>query len=126
MLDTPIYIACRETGISRKLKDIASISNVKYKFLAKTYRLLVFELDLKIPVVNLTKCIAKVANKTNLSEKTKRKARSIMNNITTKNGIFSAGKDPMGLPATILYLSCLETGEKITQGNIANAGGSTD
>ena len=48
---------------------------------------------------------------------------SIMNNITTKNGIFSAGKDPMGLAATILYLSCLETGEKITQGNIANAGG---
>ena len=96
-MDASIYIACREIGISRKLKDIATISNVKYKFLAKTYRLLVFELDLKIPVVNLTKCIAKVANKTNLSEKTKRKAMSIMNDITTKNETFSAGKDPMGL-----------------------------
>ena len=48
---------------------------------------------------------------------------SIMNDITTKNETFSAGKDPMGLAATILYLSCLETGEKTTQGNIANAGG---
>ena len=36
---------------------------------------------------------------------------------------FQTGKDPMGLAATILYLSCTETGEKITQGNIANAGG---
>jgi transcription initiation factor TFIIB len=123
VLDAAIYIACREIGISRKLKEIATISNIKYKFLAKTYRNLVFELDLKIPVVDLMKCIVKVANKTNLSEKTKRKAMSIMNDITTKNEIFSAGKDPMGLAATILYLSCLETGEKITQGNIANAGG---
>jgi transcription initiation factor TFIIB len=125
VLDAAIYIACREIGISRKLKDIATISNVKYKFLAKTYRLLVFELDLKIPVVDLTKCIAKVANKTNLSEKTKRKAIDIMNDITTKNEIFSDGKDPMGLAATILYLSCIETGENITQDNIANAGGVT-
>ena len=125
VLDAAIYIACREIGISRKLKDIATISNVKYKFLAKTYRLLVFELDLKIPVVDLMKCIAKVANKTNLSEKTKRKAMSIMNDITTKNETFSAGKDPMGLAATILYLSCTKTGENITQDNIANAGGVT-
>src|SRR6478736_2077322 len=125
VLDAAIYIACREIGISRKLKDIATISNVKYKFLAKTYRLLVFELDLKIPVVDLTKCIAKVANKTNLSEKTKRKAIDIMNDITTKNEIFSDGKDPMGLAATILYLSCIKTGENITQDNIANAGGVT-
>jgi transcription initiation factor TFIIB len=71
------------------------------------------------------KCIAKVANKTNLSEKTKRKAMSIMNDITTKNETFSAGKDPMGLAATILYLSCTKTGENITQDNIANAGGVT-
>jgi len=123
VLDAAIYIACREIGISRKLKDIATISNVKYKFLAKTYRLLVFELDLKIPVVDLTKCIAKVANKTNLSEKTKRKAIDIMNDITTKNEIFSDGKDPMGLAATILYISCMETGEKIKQEYISNAAG---
>ena len=123
VLDASIYIACREIGISRTLKDIATISNVKYKFLTRTYRLLVFELDYKIPVVDLTKCIAKVANKTNLSEKTKRKAIDIMNDITTKNEIFSDGKDPMGLAATILYISCTETGEKIKQEYISNAAG---
>jgi transcription initiation factor TFIIB len=121
VLDAAVYIACREIGISRTLKDIATISDVKYKFLTRTYRLLVFELNLKIPVVDLMKCIAKVANKANLSEKTKRKAISIMNDITRKNELFSAGKDPMGLAATILYLSCLKTGENITQDNIANA-----
>ena len=41
------------------------------------------------------KCIVKVANKANLSEKTKRHAMSIMNDISNKE--ISAGKDPMGL-----------------------------
>ena len=43
---------------------------------------------------------------------------SIMNDVA-KNGI-SAGKDPMGLAATVLYLSSLKTGENITQHDISN------
>ncbi len=42
-----------------------------------------------------------------------------------KNGI-SAGKDPMGLAATVLYLSSLKTGENITQHDISNAAGITE
>ena len=38
----------------------------------------------------------------------------------TKKGI-SAGKNPMGLAATVLYLSSLKTGENITQHDISNA-----
>jgi transcription initiation factor TFIIB len=59
-------------GISRTLKDIAAYSNVKFKELAKSYRLLCLELDLKVPIIDPLKYIAKVANKANLSEKTKR------------------------------------------------------
>jgi transcription initiation factor TFIIB len=58
-----------------------------------------------------------------MSEKTKRKAIDIMNDITTKNKIFSDGKDPMGVAATILNISCTETGEKIKQEYISNAAG---
>ena len=32
----------------------------------------------------------------------------------------SAGKNPMSLGATVLYLACIKTGENITQDNIAN------
>jgi transcription initiation factor TFIIB len=124
VLSAAAYIACRETGISRTLSDIATISNIKRKELARTYRLLVFELDLKIPMVDPLKCIAKVANKANLSEKTKRRAINIMHKIT-KSGV-TAGKDPMGLAASVLYLSCLNTGEPISQMNIADASGVTE
>ena len=91
------YIACREIGIPRTLRDIASASNIKRKHLAKAYRLLLIELDLKVPLVDQMKCIAKVANIANLSEKTKRQAMSIMNEVRKDDILLSAGKNPMGL-----------------------------
>jgi transcription initiation factor TFIIB len=119
-----IYIACREIGTSRTLKDIASISNIKRKDIARTYRLLILELNYKIPMIDPVKCIVRVANKANLSEKTKRQAMDIMHSVTT-TGI-SAGKDPMGLAASVLYLSCLNMGESRTQSDIADAAGVTE
>ena len=37
-----------------------------------------------------------------------------------------AGKDPMGIAATVLYIACLYTGEKRTQTDIAQAAGVTE
>jgi transcription initiation factor TFIIB len=124
VLAASLYITCREMRISRTLKDIAAISNIKRKELARMYRLMFFKLDVKIPIVDPLKCIVKISNKIDLSEKTKRKAISIMNDVT-KKGI-SAGKDPMGIAATVLYLSCLKTGEHRSQIDIANAAGVTE
>jgi transcription initiation factor TFIIB len=124
VLAAAIYIACREMGISRTLKDIAAYSDVKLKEVAKSYRLLCIELDLKVPIVDPMKYIAKVANKANLSEKTKRQAAEIMKNITKRE--ISAGKNPMGLAASVLYMSSLKTGENITQGHLSDAAGVTE
>jgi transcription initiation factor TFIIB len=46
-------------------------------------------------------------------------------NIVTEIEI-SAGKDPMGLAATVIYASCLRTGEIKTQKEIASAADITD
>jgi transcription initiation factor TFIIB len=124
VLAAAIYIACREMGISRTLKDIATYSNIKLKEVAKSYRLLCLELDLKIPIVDPIKYIAKVANKANLSEKTKRQAAEIMDNVTKKE--LSVGKNPMGLAASVLYISSMKTGENITQSDLSNAAGVTE
>jgi transcription initiation factor TFIIB len=119
-----VHIACREMSTTRTLKDIAAASNLKRKQLAKAYTLLYIELDIKVPLANLTKCIAKVANKANLSEKTKRQAIRMMDEIYETQ--ISAGKNPMSLAATILYLSCLKTGENKTQFEMAEAAGVTE
>jgi transcription initiation factor TFIIB len=124
VLAAAIYIACREMGAPRTLKDIATACNVKRKELSKDYRMLHSRLDLKVPQLEPMKCIAKVANMAKLGERTKRQAAEIMSNVTKKE--ISAGKDPMGLAASILYLSSIKTGEIITQSDIARAAGVTE
>src|ERR671930_748339 len=78
VLAAAIYIACREMGISKTLKDIVAVSNIRLKKISKTYRKLLVELDYKVPVSDPMKCISRVANNTNLSERTKRKALEIL------------------------------------------------
>lgn len=87
VLDAALYIACRELGIPIPSKDIAGANNIKRKSLAKSYRLLISEIDIKIPIVDPTKCIVKVANKANLNEKTKRNAIDIMYQLNKKRNI---------------------------------------
>jgi transcription initiation factor TFIIB len=124
VLATAVYIVYRELGISKTMKDISAASNVKRKNIARTYRQLMLELDYKVPNTDPTKCIAKVANKANLTEKTKRQALNIMEKVTENE--ISAGKDPMGMAATVLYISCIKTGENISQKDISHAAGITD
>jgi transcription initiation factor TFIIB len=119
-----IYAGCREMETPWTLKDIAAASNVKRKDIARNYRMLLFELNLKVPNADPIKCIIKVANRANLTENTKRQAIAIMKDVAKKE--ISAGKDPMGLAATVLYLSCLRTGEETTQTQIAQASGVTE
>jgi transcription initiation factor TFIIB len=118
------YIACRDLGVSKTMKDIASASNVKRKNIARVYRQLMLELDYKVPNIDPVKCVVRVANKAKLTEKTKRQALSIMEKVTENE--ISAGKDPMGLAATVLYISCIKTGENISQKEISYVAGVTE
>jgi len=124
LIAAAIYAGCREMETPWTLKDIAAASNVKRKDIARNYRMLLFELNLKVPNADPIKCIVKVANRANLTENTKREAIAIMKDVAKKE--ISAGKDPMGLAATVLYLSCLRTGEETTQTQIAQASGVTE
>jgi transcription initiation factor TFIIB len=124
VLAAAAYVACREIGTSKTLKDIALAADIRRKDLSRTYRLLIIELGLKVPMVDPMKCIAKVANKAGLKEKTKRQAIDTMYEIS-KRGI-TAGKDPMGLAASVLYLSSFDVGERVTQSQIADAAGVTE
>jgi transcription initiation factor TFIIB len=121
ILSAAIYIACREMGVPKTLKEIAALTNNKVKEISRDYRLLCFNLDLTVPNVDPLKCISKIASKVGLSEIAKYHAVKILNNITTEEK--SAGKDPMGLAAAVLYLAGANNHENLTQGYIAKAAG---
>ena len=124
MIAASLYAACRDTEIPRTLKDVTEASNVKRKDISRCYRILHQELELKMPVVDSVQCIAKISSKVKMTEKTKRHAIKIIKEIQEQNE--SAGKDPMGLAASALYLSCVQTGVSITQRDIAEAAGVTE
>ena len=119
-----LYAACRDTETPRTLKDIADAGNLKKKDIAKNYRLLHQELGLKMPVVNPIQCIARIASILGITEKTKRYAVKVLKVAQAHKE--SAGKDPMGLAASALYLACVKNCEDMTQRDIAEAANVTE
>ena len=119
-----LYAACRNTETPRTLSDVANGINIKRKDVARCYRLLLRELDLKMPVVDPIKGVSRIASIADLNEKTKRKALEFLKEATRIE--VSAGKDPMGLAAAALYLACVMMGENKTQKDIAQAAGVTE
>ncbi len=124
MIAASLYAACRDTETPRTLKDLSLISNINKKELARCYRLLFNELDLRVPVADPVKCLARIASKAGLQEKTKRRAVEILRRTIESNG--SAGKGPMGLAASALYVASVMENESVTQKDLAEAAGVTE
>jgi len=124
LIAATLYAACRESGTPRTLNDISGAINITRRSLALCYRVIVKELDLKMPVVDSVQCIARIASQVGSSEKTKRHAMKILKKAEESNII--SGKDPMGLAASALYLAALKLGEKNSQKDIALAAGVTE
>ncbi len=124
LIAASLYAACRDTEIPRTLKDVAEAANVKRKDISRCYRLLHQELELKMPVVDSIQCIARISSNLKVTEKTKRYAAKILKEAQDRQE--SSGKDPMGLAAAALYLSCVKNGVSITQRDLAEAANVTE
>jgi transcription initiation factor TFIIB len=126
ILAASLYIACREMGVPKTLKEIAKASDIRLKRLSKDYRILITELDLKVPNNDLMYYVFKVGNALPTSEKTKRRAIELVDLINRKDRhTYTSGKDPMGLAATVLFVASTNNGENMTQREIAGAAGLT-
>ena len=119
MMAASLYAACIGGEIPRTLKDVATVSNVKKKDLARSYRLLHREMDFRMPVADASRCIPGIASRAGMSEKTQRRALEIL--FRAKQTGISAGKDPMGMAASALYVACMLEGEGKTQKDVADA-----
>jgi len=119
-----VYAACRDTETPRTLDNVADGINIRRKDVARCYRLIFRELDLKVPVADPINGIPRIASNVGLGEKTKRKAVGILRK-AKKIGVV-AGKDPTGLAAAALYLACITEGGNKTQKEISEASGVTE
>ena len=113
-----------EVEPQKALHEIAEASLVDKKDVARCYRLLLHELDMHMPIADPLMYVSKIAERTGISGKTQGIAIQILREARKKRA--AAGKDPMGLAAAALYIACLQTNEKKTQKEIAEAAGVTE
>ena len=119
-----LYAACRSTETPRSLREISESSLVDKKDVARCYRLLIRELDIRMPIADPLTYVSKIAERTGISGRTQGVAIKILREAKDKHA--ASGKDPMGLAAAALYIACLQNDEKKTQKDIAEAGGVTE
>jgi transcription initiation factor TFIIB len=118
------YTALRAAGTPRSLNEISEVSNLRRKEVARAYRRIISDLDLSVPAPDPVKCVSKISNKAGLSETTKRVALGMLHYVMKRGE--GAGKNPMALASSILYLASLRTGEDITQEDLAIVAGITE
>lgn len=106
------------------MKEVARQINIKKTNLGKMCRMVLMELDLKIPVLDQLSFIIRVRNKAGVSEKMMRLAARIIKEMTREKKV--VGKNPVGVAATVLYMACLMSGEQTNQSILANAAGVTE
>jgi transcription initiation factor TFIIB len=114
-----LYAACRDMQIPRSLKDVAAAGNVSKKDLSRSYRTLVTELEIKMPVEDPIRSVPKIGSAIGASPRTMRRAQEILR-MAEAQGV-SSGKDPMGLAGAALYIASHLEGEGKSQPRVAKA-----
>jgi len=119
-----IYVACRQLNLPRPLKDISRASSRDHDEIARTYRLLVREMGIRMPIDDPLKFIPNIAHKLKVRGETEFKAIQILRRAKRLQGL--SGKDPRGMAAAALYKACIDTNDKRVQKEVAEAAGTTE
>jgi len=119
-----LYAAVRFTKVPRTLKEIAEASQRSQKEIARSYSVIVRNLEMKMPIDDPIDYITKVAEKAKVSSDVEGLALKLIREAKKKYA--TTGKDPSGLAAAILYLSARMLKEKVTQARLAKAANVTE
>lgn len=124
MVAAAIYAACRIHNIPISIDKISEYVKGGRKEVARCYRLIVRELQLRMPIVDPTRYVSRIVSALKLSPAVERRAAEILREARRRG--LTAGKDPAGLAAAAIYIAALELGDRRTQKEIAAAAGVTE
>ena len=119
-----IYATCRLERLPRPLKQISAASTREHSEIARTYRLMLREMNLKMPIDDPMKFVPSIASKLNLRRDTETHAIEILRKARKLHGL--SGKEPRGIAAASLYKACLEKNDRRVQKEVAEAAGTTE
>ena len=113
LVGAALYAACRETATPKTISDVASVCNLSSKDVMSHYKLILKELSLQMPVLHGPDYVTLIANRLDLSEKTKREALKIFSEVQLNR--ISIGKNPRALAGAVIYLASQTCNEFLRQ-----------
>jgi transcription initiation factor TFIIB len=119
-----LYAACRLRSIPRRLKRVSEASTREHSEVSRSYRLLLRELNLKMPVDDPMKFVSGIASKLEVRRDTEMQAVDILKRAKKRHGL--TGKDPRGIAAAALYMACMKCDDRRIQKDVAAAAGTTE
>ena len=119
MIIACVYITCKKINLPRTLSEISKIVNGNEIFAARCYRILSREFKITYQQIDPSLFLHKIANESQISEKTTRKALELL--LSVRKSELFGGKDPLSIAAAVLYAVCRKNKEKISQSKIASS-----
>jgi transcription initiation factor TFIIB len=113
LVGAALYAACRETATPKTISDVATVCNLSSKDVMSHYKLILRELSLQMPVLHGPDYVTLIANRLDLSEKTKREALKIFTEVQQNR--ISIGKNPRALAGAVIYLASQACNEFLRQ-----------
>jgi transcription initiation factor TFIIB len=124
MVAGALYAAVRFTKVPRTLKEIAEASQRTQKEIARSYGVVVRNLEMKMPIDDPADYVTKIAEKAKVSSEVEGLAIKLIRE--AKRRFATTGKDPSGLAAAALYIAARQKKEKLTQSRLAKAADVTE
>ena len=119
-----LYAACRYSKNPRTLKEVSEASFQHPKDVARNYRLIVHNLNMKMPIDKPMDYVTKIAEKAQVSSETEGLAIQLINEAQKRRA--TSGKDPSAVAAAALYLAGKLVHENVTQSCLAEAANITE
>ncbi len=118
-----LYMACREHGVTRSMKEVAMAVNANRRGAKRAYTILHKSMDATLPVQDSAGFATRLASDLGLPEKTARRALKILEQLDASGR--AEGRSPITLSAYAIY-AALDGTEGVTQRRIAQSAGITD
>ncbi|RLG52158.1 MAG: transcription initiation factor IIB [Thermoproteota archaeon] len=119
-----VYIAVRLNHVARTLEEVAKEFGISEKDLGRNFRLLIRELNLKLPPPSPEAFVERICRELKLPGEVAAKAHQVLKK--AREAGITMGKEPCGIAAAAVYMACQETNEKRTQRELAQAAGVTE
>lgn len=119
-----LYAACRYSKNPRTLKEVSEASFQNPKDVARNYRLIVHNLNMKMPIDKPMDYVTKIAEKAKVSSETEGLAIQLIKEAQKRRA--TSGKDPSAVAAAALYLAGKLVKENVTQSCLAEAANVTE